>query len=165
MNIFVLDENPFDAAVMLCDKHVPKMVVESAQMMASAVIRHGAEDSQLPLTQKGTPYKGGYRNHPCTVWAGVNRSNYCWLADHAITLCAQFVKRFDKVHACAEPILTLTSLMDVIPQGRLTSFAQAMPDECKNEDAVKAYRTYYKTKTFAKWEKGTNPPSWWLNYE
>ncbi len=34
MNIFVLDENPIRAAEMMCDKHIPKMVVESAQMMA-----------------------------------------------------------------------------------------------------------------------------------
>ena len=37
MNIFVLDTDPVLAAQMHCDKHVPKMVVEAAQMMASAL--------------------------------------------------------------------------------------------------------------------------------
>ena len=36
MNIFVLDKNPTIAAQMLCDKHVPKMIVESAQMLSTA---------------------------------------------------------------------------------------------------------------------------------
>ena len=46
MNIFVLDTDPTVAAHMHCDKHVPKMVVEAAQMMASALRRHGATDEQ-----------------------------------------------------------------------------------------------------------------------
>ena len=36
MNIFVLDEDPAAAAIMLCDKHIPKMIVESAQMLSTA---------------------------------------------------------------------------------------------------------------------------------
>ena len=36
MNIFILDEDPVIAAKMLCDKHVPKMIVESAQMLSTA---------------------------------------------------------------------------------------------------------------------------------
>ena len=36
MNIFILSNNPVRAAQYQCDKHVPKMCVESAQMMASA---------------------------------------------------------------------------------------------------------------------------------
>ena len=37
MNIFVLDENPVIAAQCMDDVRVPKMCVESAQMMASAL--------------------------------------------------------------------------------------------------------------------------------
>ena len=36
MNIFVLDMNPVTAAQMQCDKHVVKMIVESAQMLSTA---------------------------------------------------------------------------------------------------------------------------------
>ena len=35
MNIFILDEDPHVAAQMLCDKHVPKMIIESAQMLST----------------------------------------------------------------------------------------------------------------------------------
>ena len=64
MNIFVLDLDPVAAARMHCDKHIPKMCVEAAQMMASALRRHGATDEQMPLTKAGTPYKGGHKHHP-----------------------------------------------------------------------------------------------------
>ena len=36
MNIFILDRNPVKAAQMLCDRHIPKMIVESAQMLSTA---------------------------------------------------------------------------------------------------------------------------------
>ena len=36
MNIFVLSTDPVKAAIQQCDKHVPKMIVESAQMLSTA---------------------------------------------------------------------------------------------------------------------------------
>ena len=35
MNIFILDNDPVIAAQMQCDKHVVKMIVESAQMLST----------------------------------------------------------------------------------------------------------------------------------
>ena len=75
MNIFALSTNPWVAATMHCDKHVPKMVIEIFQQLGSAVRRHGATDSMMPLTQKGTPLRGGYHNHPCTRWTGDCRAS------------------------------------------------------------------------------------------
>ena len=36
MNIFYLDRDPRIAAQMMCDKHVVKMILESAQMLSTA---------------------------------------------------------------------------------------------------------------------------------
>ena len=188
MNIFVLHTNPETAARMHCDKHVPKMCVEAAQMMASALRRHGATDEQMPLTKSGTPYKGGYAHHPCTVWAGDSMGNYQWLANHAIALCIEYKLRFGKTHACEAPIMKMDTMdVHIKPHhGRLTPFALAMPDEHRpkhsttvlpvdadrykvthagGSDAVQAYRSYYHTKQFAKWEKGTPAPDWWRGVE
>jgi hypothetical protein len=165
MNIFVLDTNPITAAEMHCDKHVPKMCVEAAQMMASALRRHGATDEDMPLTKAGKPYKGGYKHHPCTVWAGDNRGNFSWLALHALALCAEYTKRFGKIHACHNPIYIMSTMDYIIPEGGLTAFALAMPDEYRDDDAVKAYQAYYHSKQFAKWEKGTPAPDWWRGVE
>jgi len=171
MNIFVLDTDPTVAAQMHCDKHVPKMVVEAAQMMASALRRHGATDEQMPLTKAGKPYKGGYAHHPCTVWAGDSESNFIWLARHAVALCGEYTKRFGKTHACDRPIHSMIGLVflfkDKYPSTKaaLTPFAQAMPDEYRDADAVKAYQAYYHSKQFAKWDKGTPAPDWWRGVE
>ena len=165
MNIFILDTDPTTAARMHCDKHVPKMCVEATQMMASALRRHGATDEQMPLTKAGKPYKGGYAHHPCTVWAGESRINFLWLGLHAIALCDEYTQRFGKEHACNRPILRMMKLHRVIPNSGLTPFAQAMPDEYRDDDAVKAYRRYYHSKQFAKWDKGTPAPDWWRGVE
>ena len=61
MNIFVTEPCPVKSAQGLCDKHIPKMTLESAQMLSTAWRIHGeqyAEDQGL--------YKQAYLNHPCT---------------------------------------------------------------------------------------------------
>ena len=162
MNIFILDERPLWAAQMHCDKHLPKMCVELLQQLGSALRRHGATDEQMPLTQKGTPLKGGYPNHPCTRWVGDSRANFQWAADHAIGLCLHFNKRYGKRHFCETGIIQMNDMANMIPDGELTPFAQAMPDEYKNDDAVKAYRDYYHYKATimpVEW-KHTPRPGW-----
>ena len=102
MNIFVLDEDPITAA----------------QMMASALRRHGATDENFIalgiLTKAGKPYKGGYAHHPCTVWAGDTHPNFSWLAIHGIGLISEYKKRFGKEHACTRPIIRMEGLGRVL---------------------------------------------------
>ena len=172
MNIFVVDECPITAARMLCDKHVPKMVVESAQMLASALRRHGATDDVMPIAKTtGRPYKGGYHNHPCTVWTSVSQQNFLWLLHHGLPLSAESLKRFHRQHACHAPIYEMGELFNIIPAGGLTPFARAfnkklypfLYDE-ERYTAVEAYRTYYSLdkRRFASWDKGTPAPHWWV---
>ena len=68
MNIFVLDASPLRAAEMHCDKHVPKMVLETAQIMSTVLNEKGLKGA----------YKSTHKNHPCTVWAGQSFANYMW---------------------------------------------------------------------------------------
>ena len=175
MNIFVLDENPILAGKMYCDKHVPKMVVELYQQLGSAVIRHGATPDMMPLTKAGTPLRGGYHNHPATRWVGDSRANFLWASYHAAVLCEEYNKRFAKEHFCELGLEQLYTLSHLIPEGDLTPFALCMPDEYRPENvdgdeviyhatgdvAVQAYRDYYHSKTFARWDKGRDAPAWW----
>ena len=146
-----------------CDKHIPKMTLETFQMLGSALRRHGATDDQMPLTSKGTPLIGGYKNHPCTVWAGDSRTNYAWLSLHGRALCSEYFIRYGKHHSCQAGIHQMDEMAHMIPPGEHTPFAQAMPDEYRDPDAVEAYRAYYvgEKAYFAKWERGRIPPRWW----
>jgi hypothetical protein len=162
MNIFVLDEDPKQAARYHCDKHVVKMIVELYQQLGSAVIRSGATPELMPLTSKNTPLKGGYHNHPCTRWCGDSRINYMWASTHALELCKEYTRRYNKIHSCEAGIRHLTDMQHMVAGEGLTPFALAMPDEYKTNDAVESYRNYYlgAKKTFAKWKSG-NLPYWW----
>ena len=182
MNIFVLDEDPVQAARYLDDVRLPKMCVESAQMMAASLRRHGATDEQMPLTKPKwinaldgtdtmwfvqTPYLGGYKHHPCTVWAGDSRANFVWLALHAIEQCKEYTRRFGKEHACYGPINHMARMWKTakFEENYMTPFAQAMPDEYKDDDdVVKAYRSYYKSKEYSKGGVKyirADVPTWW----
>lgn len=163
MNIFILDKDPIKSAQQYNDKHVVKMVVELYQQMGSAVIRHGALPEDMPITAKGTPLKGGHKNHPCTRWVGDTKANYEWAAIHALELCNQYTHRYAKIHSCQKGIEQLCKMIDLIPEGELTNFALAMPEEYKDKDPVKAYRTYYlkDKKEFSTWKMG-NTPDWWI---
>jgi len=153
MNIFVLHRDPQLAAQMACDKHVVKMVLESAQMLCTVVRVHGFE----------APYKATHKNHPCTIWARSTQQNWDWLVEHALALCAEYTKRYGKIHKSQKHIEWCKSLLIKLPSFGLTPFAQAMPEQYKNSCVVTAYRAYYhgEKSRFATWNKGTPTPKWW----
>ena len=141
MNIFVLDQDPEKAAQYHCDKHVVKMILETAQIMSTVVI------SKLPKAAD-VLYKPTHRNHPCTLWAGESLDNFLWLSALGLNLCEEFEYRYDKVHkskAVIQNALTLGA-MGILnwDKDELTPFAQAMPLEYQNGNPVKAYRDYYR---------------------
>ena len=159
MNIFVVDNDPKIAARMLCDRHVSKMILESAQMLTAVSARYNHP----------TLYKVSFKNHPCTLWAGERYANWKWLVDHAIEMEMEKIHRTGKGHTSAEVIRWYSEHGYGPPKDDLpmTPFAQAMPDHYRNKDAVKAYRAYYlgdkqffKDGKRPKWTK-TNPPDWW----
>jgi len=135
MNIFVLDYNPVTAAKLHNNKHVVKMILESAQMLCTIHDKLGDT----------TPYRPTHSNHPCTLWAGESKQNYQWLTTLASSLNDEFMYRFghDEPHKSWEAIDGLPDIGDRLPDIGLTPFALAMPDYCKVGDTVESYRNYY----------------------
>ena len=153
MNIFYLDTDPRVAAQYHCDKHVVKMILESAQLLCTAHIVLDGDNDQL--------YKPCFRNHPCGVWTRASRANYLWLFDLFAALCAEYTHRYGRVHA-SERLLPLLAQAPVnISDGGLTFPALAMPEECRTDDAVRSYREYYRTVKahILKWT-GRAAPEW-----
>lgn len=73
MNIFVVNTDPREAARALCDIHVNKMIVESMQMLTTALKQSGIlAPDELPFRKDGiTRYSGNaHPHHPCTKWVG-----------------------------------------------------------------------------------------------
>lgn len=138
MNIFALDRDPVTAAQLQCDRHVVKMVLETAQML-SGVHR------SLETPQSDSMYRLTHKNHPCSVWARSAASNYDWLVDHGIALCDEYTYRYDRTHKSRAVIELCRDHRPDLPAGR-SEFALAMPEKFKTESAVDSYRRYYAAK-------------------
>jgi hypothetical protein len=148
MNIFVTDLDPKQAARNLCDKHVPKMYLESVQLLCS-------------VHEPGVaPYHRTHYNHPCSVWTRQSLENYIWLMLHTSEISLEYYKR---CNATLGWCLNNYKLLN-FPKTELTDFALAMPNQYKVPgDPALSYRNYYigDKARFAKWQKGTEAPEWW----
>jgi len=181
MNLFVLDNDAVKAAQLQCDKHVVKMIVESAQMLSTV---HRMLDGRLTRAPSKTGktmskhwvhsdpkldevlYRAVHMHHPCTVWTTESTANYDWHYQHFVALCDEYTYRYGKVHA------TDTLLREVlknppknIPAGSKTPQPLAMKSnpECMNyRDIVGSYRKFYQTKQdrFKMVWTGRQVPDW-----
>lgn len=156
MNIFYLSENPKIAAVYHNDKHVVKMILETAQLLCTA---HRILDNN----QNPDLYRATHKNHPSCRWVRNSINNYVWLYQLFCHLCDEYTFRYGKKH------LTDMKLRDVlknppknIPNTTFTEPPQAMPQQFKQANSVYAYRNYYigGKKHLAKWSK-RNKPYWY----
>ena len=159
MNIFFLHRLPETSAQMLCDKHVPKMLLETCQMLSTAYQRHMGEHEEL--------YKPAYPKHPMTIWTGDSKANFDWAFDHAVEISNQYTKRFNNSHKSHRILQVLADEYVGIPDIGFTTPPQCMPDEYKCDNYIEAYRKYYwnEKRYFAKWSKGIESPQWWLDLE
>lgn len=158
MNIFVLDENPQVAAKMHNDKHVVKMILESAQLLCG--VHHMSNQSSTVEA----PYKLSHKNHPCSIWARECTENYIWLCDLGLSLCEEYTYRYGKRHKSQDVIeWCLVNKPSLKDNGDITPFALAMPDECKTKTAVESYRLYYLThkRDISTW-KERKKPEWFI---
>lgn len=154
MNIFATDWHPEISAKNLCDKHVVKMTLESAQILSTA-----HTESCDPL------YKKTHKKHPCVLWAQQSIQNYCWLCQHALALCKEYTTRYGKIHRSEKVILwCIDNLPNLSEAVGVSEFAEVMPSKYKRRSSVYAYRLYYigEKSKFAKWNKGRECPEWFL---
>jgi len=182
MNIFYVHKDPVVAAKMLIDKHVVKMIIESAQMLSTAHRLHDGEQyedrtkagrriKRWRLEDKSDEdiiYKASHIKHPSTVWVMASAYNYKWLYNHMVALNDEFKLRYN--HTVDH--MTIRKLGKILfnpPKNISLSTIQtdptpAMPDECKIPgDVVGSYRKYYvmKKKEMASWKAPSQPPQWY----
>lgn len=181
MNIFYLDNDPVIAAQMQCDKHVVKMILESAQMLSTA---HRVLDGiQCIDTSSGGRkvkrwkinndyhrdtllYKATHVNHPSNIWTRQSKQNYIWHYNHFCALCDEYTYRYEKVHSSDTKLRELLSMVpnNISDSFGLTPILLAMPKEYHSKDLINSYRNYYQSKNSQfnmSWKK-RNIPSWFL---
>jgi hypothetical protein len=163
MNIFYLHEDPRESAMMLCDKHVVKMILESAQMLSTAHRVLDGDEAPQEL------YREAYKNHPSTKWVRSSMLAYAWAYNNWFWMCCEYRHRYQKVHAS----FRLNDLLDRFPKNiSKDSFVPpplCMPDEFKLVDdsvrdreiaTVLSYRKYYNSKPFKMVYTMRERPEW-----
>ena len=179
MNIFYLDKDPVLAAAYHCDKHVVKMILESAQLLSTAHrVLDGEEGVKLssngrrlkewvlPDWREDTLYKTSHYNHPCAIWVRQSRDNYYWLEKLLNALYNEYTARYNRTHLTELKLKDALALCpDNIKKLPFTDPPQAMDlyPQCKVPgDTVQAYRNYYKQikSEIAEWSY-TPKPYWY----
>lgn len=155
MNIFFTNYSPETCAQEHVDKHVVKMVLETAQLLSGAVQQ-----------AVGRPIDGLYRpthmNHPCARWVRTNHDNFRWTVRLGIALGREFEHRYGKVHKSTAVILQAMKYGCYLNNGPTTLPPRAMPMEFNAAPtAVEAYRLYVAARKshLASWTKRDKP--WW----
>lgn len=168
MNIFFLSFSPEEAAQMMCDKHVVKMILESVQIMCMVfrmLINDDDHADSLGLYQRTHP------GNPCILWAASSSLNFNWLYHHTIALVKEHIWRynrtvFHKSYQIAKKIgdeFFCGRFHLLFPSQKFTYPPLVMPDKYKNPHSViESYRQFYihEKADFAQWTQ-RSPPEWW----
>ncbi len=177
MNIFFLDRSPLVAAQYHCDRHVVKMILESAQLLSTA---HRILDGEVSVglspsnrkrktwtlfdSREQLLYRATHINHPSAIWARSNIDHYRWLYDLFYQLIGEYKYRYDdKNHACEKLLVPLLDAPNNISIVDWEDPPQAMPDDAKVlGSSVDAYRNYYRLhkRRMANW-KLRGIPDWY----
>lgn len=179
MNIFYLSHDAIQAAQWMVDKHVVKLILESAQMLSTThrfldgievpgksktgrnVKRWRLDDARDPVI-----YTATHVNHPSTVWVRQSIMNYNWLVDHFHALGKEYTYRYGKIHKCFQSDLAfmLSSPPNNLKNYEWTKMPSAMADEYKiSDDPLTNYRHYYKIgKSHLHAYTKRQPPEWIL---
>jgi hypothetical protein len=177
VNIFAIDKDPIQSAMWMVDRHVVKMVLETAQLLSTA---HRILDGEQYIDKTKTGrnikrwlladereqhlYSATHVNHPSAIWCRETNNNYNWLYCHFVGLLSEYTHRYGKVHKCQSMAEWLMRPPYNIPVGYKTQVTPAMPDEYKVPgDSIASYRNYYRgaKKRMHKWTKREAPE--WIN--
>ena len=187
MNTFILAETPEESAAYHCNKHVVKMILESAQMLCAAHWLHLLKDKEKTISDfkrirdaqdwalKNTkpdlqpPWKMSHVRHPCTVWTAENYSNYTW----QLKLCKSLLKEYEERYSRSHKSTIVANWLEAnkplnIKKAPMSNFPVCMKEEFKVFDSmgivdpIASYRNYYiRDKVrFAKWEPRAEIPKW-----
>lgn len=181
INIFYLDHDPVQCAMWHVDKHVVKMILESAQLLSTAHrLTDGKEyigktktgrnakrwllenNFEFPHDRESVVYHATHVHHPSAVWCRATNTNYNWLYSLFIALMNEYTYRYGKNHSCGKLIPYLDHPPRNIAIAPFTEPTPAMPDEYKvPNDSVASYKNYYigAKAYFASW-KNRETPNW-----
>ena len=179
MNIFYVNSDPEVAARSMVDRHVVKMILETAQLLSTA---HRVIDGEqyVGQSQSGRKakrwrlsgnvdaimYAATHINHPSAVWVRENSANYVWLYEHLLALGREYTHRYGRTH------LTIDKLKDILkdaPENIEQSNVMTKMPSCMDKqyivslDTITNYRNYYNYGKTDLLRWSNRPPPQWID--
>ncbi len=148
MNIFVTNNCPIKSAIILDDKRLVKMTLETTQLLSTTLSILGSEKA---------PYKKTHKNHPCTIWVTESRGNYLWLLNHLQALLQEYTKRYNKVHKCQNYIEIFTNESTLLTNNNLTPFKNV---SYYKDDYTTDITILYQRTLVEKWLNNLSTTTW-----
>lgn len=160
----------------MVDRHVVKMILESAQLLSTAHRLLDGEEYidassgrkikrwRLNDNRNNVIYSATHVNHPSAIWTRLSVENYNWLVDHFYALIDEYKHRYNKVHKCKELAYVLQSPPLNLKAWDSTPVLCAMDEKyIISADPVENYHNYYKVgkQHLHKYTKRDKPE--WLN--
>ena len=188
MNLFLLNIGTQECVIDLCDKHIVKMILETAQILYSVWhVRAGLPNDKTLDTVPA--YRKTHVNHPTCVWARHSSYHYEWTCMYGIIMCKEYTHRYGKIHktqyhlerlyswgfppkCLPEPPIKKKSKVWIKATSGIPAVFDYFPlcmdedsyviDETGQYNAVLSYQRYYQTKQdkFNMVWKNTERPSW-----
>lgn len=159
MQLFILDRDPAAAAASLCDVHLRKMCLETAQILSGVILRQGRVlPDYLP--------KPCNCNHP-VIRALDSPFKVNWVIELNIAMQQIYRQRFGKTHAYSQlageygKILFTEREVDE----DWSFFRNFKACSITEKDIVEAYRIYYRYKKtiIRNWQYTNSCEPEWLN--
>ena len=143
----------------MVDRHVVKMILETAQLLSTA---HRMLDGRMTLGKTKTGrnakrfilddgrdsivYQATHMNHPSAVWTRTSVENYLWLVEHFYALNDEYSHRYGgKVHKCFGLAYCLQSPPQNLRDYDMTEMPCAMDKQyIVSDDPITNYRNYYR---------------------
>lgn len=106
MNIFATSIDPVQCAQDLDDLRLNKMLIETGQLLSTAL--HFRVDWRPQGFTPAKVYKPTHQNHPCAVWVRADINHFWWTFRLFNAMQDEYWYRRDKLHA------TFAKLYDII---------------------------------------------------
>lgn len=148
MNLFATSDCPRESAYALDDKRANKMLIESCQLMCTALRWAGVDDPQL--------YKLSHQHHPITKWTARSRGNFLWVGLHALHLADVYSGVYHRTHASLAVAQLCLKYILHIQDGELQPFHNSSLVRVDNVSVTESYRQTMNTK----WANDRIRPTW-----
>lgn len=126
MNIFYLSADPVVAAAGHCNKHLPKMIVEAAQLLSCIHRQTGSAPAGAYAATRAAP-----RSHPVMVWLAESAANFTWAADLGFALAARYTAIYGRTHKSEAVLRAVAAPPRGLPRVGRTPMRACVPEDCR----------------------------------